>query len=108
MTDYRRNFVTGGSFFFTVNLAKRRLSLLTQHVDELRDAFRETRRHHPFTTRIMAEISASGHRACRKVMGFAVLNPSYGLVLTGEIHLHEKRFLCIILRLYFLPAPAPR
>jgi putative transposase len=49
MTGYRRNFVAGGSFFFTVNLAERRLELLTQHIDELRTAFRETRRHHPFT-----------------------------------------------------------
>ena len=49
MTDYRRNFIVGGSFFFTVNLAERRLPLLTQHIDELRTAFLETRRHHPFT-----------------------------------------------------------
>jgi len=33
MTDHRRNVVAGGSFFFTVNLAERRLSLLTQHID---------------------------------------------------------------------------
>jgi REP-associated tyrosine transposase len=50
MTGYRRNFIPGGNFFFTVNLADRRLRLLTEHVDELRDAFREVRRHHPFTT----------------------------------------------------------
>ncbi len=49
MTDYRRNFITGGSFFFTVNLAERHLRLLTDHVDNLRTAFRETRRRHPFT-----------------------------------------------------------
>jgi len=48
MTDYRRNFIAGGSFFFTVNLANRRLRLLTEHIDELRAAFRETRRRHPF------------------------------------------------------------
>jgi putative transposase len=48
MTDYRRNFIARGSFFFTVNLAERRLRLLTQHIDELRAAFRETRRQHPF------------------------------------------------------------
>ena len=47
MTDYRRNFIAGGSFFFTVNLAERRLRLLTEHMDELRKAFRETRRDHP-------------------------------------------------------------
>jgi putative transposase len=49
MTDYRRNFIAGGSFFFTVNLADRRLGLLTEYIDELRASFRETRRHHPFT-----------------------------------------------------------
>ena len=49
MIFYRRNFIAGGSFFFTVNLAERRLRLLTQHIDELRSAFRETRRRHPFT-----------------------------------------------------------
>jgi putative transposase len=49
MTDYRRNFVAGGSFFFTINLAERQLRLLTDHIDKLRTAFRETRQHHPFT-----------------------------------------------------------
>jgi putative transposase len=49
MTDYRRNFIAGGSFFFTVNLAQRRRRLLTEHIEELRTALRQTRRHHPFT-----------------------------------------------------------
>jgi len=49
MTDYRRNFVAAGSFFFTVNLAERRLSLLTDHIDALRDAIRKTRTRRPFT-----------------------------------------------------------
>ncbi|MEY9182170.1 REP element-mobilizing transposase RayT [Bradyrhizobium sp. USDA 326] len=49
MTAYRRNFVQGGRFFFTVNLAARRLALLTDHVEALRAAFRETHQRHPFT-----------------------------------------------------------
>jgi putative transposase len=48
MTSYRRNFMAGGSFF-TVNLAERRLRLLTECIGELRAAFRETLRRHPFT-----------------------------------------------------------
>ncbi|MGH7247417.1 MAG: REP-associated tyrosine transposase, partial [Pseudomonadota bacterium] len=40
MTAYRRNFVAGGSFFFTVNLAERRFSLLTNNIASLRAAFR--------------------------------------------------------------------
>jgi len=47
MTNYRRNFIPGGSFFFTVNLAERRLRLLTDHIDLLREAFRHVRRRHP-------------------------------------------------------------
>ncbi len=49
MTNYRRNFVSGGSYFFTVNLADRRSSLLTLHVGLLRAAFRYTRTRHPFS-----------------------------------------------------------
>ena len=48
MTNYRRNFVPGGSYFFTVNLADRRLRLLSDHIDLLRAAFRDTRTRHPF------------------------------------------------------------
>jgi putative transposase len=48
MTSYRRNFIPGGSFFFTVNLADRSRSLLTAHIDLLRAAFREIRERHPF------------------------------------------------------------
>ena len=48
MTNYRRNFVRGGSFFFTANLAERRLRLLVDHIDLLRQAFRQVRQHHPF------------------------------------------------------------
>jgi putative transposase len=49
MTAYRRNFVPGGSYFFTVNLADRRARLLTDHIGLLRSAFRDTRTKHPFT-----------------------------------------------------------
>lgn len=48
MKTYRRNFVPGGSFFFTLNLAERRLKLLTDHIGALRAAFRQVRQRHPF------------------------------------------------------------
>ncbi len=48
MTNYRRNFLGGGTFFFTVNLADRRSCLLTAHIDLLRRAFRDVRRRHRF------------------------------------------------------------
>lgn len=49
MTNYRGNFVRGGSYFFTVNLADRRFALLINNIGLLRAAFRQTRAHHPFT-----------------------------------------------------------
>jgi putative transposase len=48
MTNYRRNFVSGGSYFFTVNLAERRLRVLTEHIGALRAAFRYARTRHQF------------------------------------------------------------
>ena len=49
MTNYRRYFVPGGSYFFTVNLADRRLRLLTENIGLLRAAFRNTHLRHKFT-----------------------------------------------------------
>jgi putative transposase len=48
VTNYRRNFLAGGSFFFTVNLADRRQHLLTKHIVLLRHAFKDVRYRHPF------------------------------------------------------------
>jgi putative transposase len=48
MPDYRRNRVPGGTYFFTVNLLDRRSALLTERIDALREAVRETRRQRPF------------------------------------------------------------
>ena len=48
MPRYIRAIVPGGSFFFTVALLERRRRLLTEHVDELRTAFRTTIAKKPF------------------------------------------------------------
>jgi putative transposase len=49
MVRYRRNFLPGGTFFFTVTLDDRRSSALVDHVEKLRGAFRTTRAERPFT-----------------------------------------------------------
>jgi putative transposase len=48
MVRYRRNFLPGGTFFFTVALGDRRSTLLTDHISILRQAFRKTRAERPF------------------------------------------------------------
>ena len=61
MTDHRRNFILGGTFFFTVNLEDRRRSLLTDHIGELRAAVREIRQRHPFTIDAMVVLPDQLH-----------------------------------------------
>jgi len=48
MPNYRRVFVPGGSYFFTVNLLDRTSRLLVEQIDSLRDAVRDTKQRFPF------------------------------------------------------------
>ena len=48
MVLYRRNRVAGGTFFFTVTLRDRTSFLLVDRIDQLREAFRQTKRARPF------------------------------------------------------------
>ena len=54
MPNYRRIHVPGGIYFFTVNLLDRRKSLLIDHIDALRNAFRETQVARPFKIHAVA------------------------------------------------------
>src|SRR5262249_41519833 len=49
MPNYRRAFVPGGCWFFTVNLLDRRRTLLVDHIETLREAIAATRQNYPFT-----------------------------------------------------------
>ena len=48
MPIYRRAFIPGGSWFFTVNLLDRRQTLLVDHIETLREAVAATRRSYAF------------------------------------------------------------
>jgi len=48
MPNYRRTFVSGGCWFFTVNLFDRKSHLLVENIDALREAVRATRLRYPF------------------------------------------------------------
>ena len=49
MPNYRRAFVPGGCWFFTVNLLERRETMLVDHIVYLREAVGRTRQGLPFT-----------------------------------------------------------
>jgi putative transposase len=49
MSNYRRAWHPGGTYFFTVNLLQRRQNdLLTRHIDLFRNILRSVRARHPF------------------------------------------------------------
>ncbi|WAR45627.1 REP-associated tyrosine transposase [Methylomonas rapida] len=48
MTEYRRHRLKGGCYFFTVNLAERNRTLLTDKIELLRESFRNVKEQHPF------------------------------------------------------------
>jgi len=69
MTNYRRQFVPGGTYFFIVNLAERRPSLLTEHIDALRAALRYTQVRHPIAIDAIVALAdlVSSHSVARPV-----------------------------------------
>jgi len=48
MSNYRRNRIPGGTYFFTANLYDRKSDLLVKHIDKLRTAVRKTKQSQPF------------------------------------------------------------
>lgn len=50
MPNYRRIFVPGGDYFFTVNLLDRRQALLKKNIGALRAAYGYVQKYHPFET----------------------------------------------------------
>jgi putative transposase len=63
MVRYRRNFIEGGTFFFTVALANRRSRALTDHIGALRSAFRTARRERPFDVDAIRSPACDVHNA---------------------------------------------
>ena len=63
MPNYRRAFVPGGTWFFTVNLLQRRDNeLLVREIDLLRQVIRQVRHRHPF--KIDAWVVLPEHMHC--------------------------------------------
>jgi len=62
MPNYRRVWVPGGTYFFTVNLLERDRALLIEHIEALRAAFRATRAARTFD--IQAMVVLPDHLHC--------------------------------------------
>ena len=63
MTEYRRAFIPGATWFFTVNLAERKDNRrLVENIDSLRFAFAYTQRRRP--SRVEAVVVLPDHLHC--------------------------------------------
>jgi putative transposase len=63
MPDYRRTWIPGGTYFFTVNLLERkRNDLLVRHIETLRNTIRSVKLRHPF--KIHAWVILPEHMHC--------------------------------------------
>ena len=90
MTQYRRNFIPGGSFFFTVNLAERRSHVLTEHIGALRAAFRETKANHPFNIEAIVVLPDHLHAIWSLPEGDADFSPRWRLIKSRFSHALPK------------------
>ena len=91
MVRYRRNFVPGGTYFFTVTLADRTSSAIVHHLGALRIAFRIARHERPFTIEaivILPEHCMPSGR-CRRLVAAGVPVKRHR---NGEYALWQRRF----------------
>jgi len=98
MTNYRRNFVPGGSYFFTVNLADRRSRLLAENIDLLRPAFCYTRERHPFTIDAIVVLPDHLHAIwslpegdCDFALRWRLIKSAFSRELPAGEHVSESR-----------------
>ena len=110
MVQYRRNFIPGGTFFFTVVLADRASTALVDHIGALRSVFRAAIRARPFTidaivvlpdhlhfvlTLPTSDKDFSGHwRRIKGHFSSALINAELDLKRrpNGELALWQRRF----------------
>ena len=77
---YRRAWVPGGSYFFTVTLADRSQPLLTEHIDLLRQSVRDVRARHPFTILAMAVMPEHLHAIWQLPEGDSAYSTRWALI----------------------------
>jgi putative transposase len=94
MTNYRRLKIEGASYFFTVNLEQRsENSLLIEHVNLLRAAFRQVKNKHPFTIDAIVILPEHLHCIWTLPKGDADYKTRWGLIkanFSRQIPMGEK------------------
>jgi len=88
--QYRRTDIAGGTYFFTVNLADRRRTLLADHADILRTVMRKVKEKHPFDIDAMVVLPDHLHMLWTLPKGDADFPTRMMLIKAGFSRLVEK------------------
>lgn len=80
---YRRVDVTGGTYFFTVNLAERKRSSLVDHAAILREVMRTVKGKHPFHIDAMVILPDHSHALWTLPIGDADYPVRWALIKAG-------------------------
>lgn len=86
MSRYRRTWVPGGTFFFTVNLADRGHDLLVEHVGTLHRVWRQVAQEHPFQTIAVCVMPEHLHAIWALPEGDADYSRRWAMIKAGFTH----------------------
>ena len=87
MSNYRRVYVQGGTYFFTVVLENRQSDLLCRYIDDFRQAYAETKYFYPFETIAICILPDHFHF----VMQLYENDKNYSKILNSIKHNFSKR-----------------
>jgi len=83
MVLYRRDRTPGATWFFTLNLANRQSSLLTEHISLLRSSFAHVMRQHPWRIDAIVILPEHLHAICTLPPGDADFAVRWRLIKSG-------------------------
>jgi REP-associated tyrosine transposase len=83
MSRYRRAYVEGGVFFFTVTLADRSSDILVRHIDRLRRIYMSVQERYPFETIAICVLPDHLHAVWSLPRGDADFSLRWSLIKSG-------------------------
>ena len=87
MSNYRRVYIAGGTYFFTIVLENRQSDLLCRYIDDFRQAYAETKSFYPFKTVAICVLPEHFHL----IMQLPELDKNYSKIIKSIKHNFSKR-----------------
>ena len=89
--QYRRADIKGATYFFTVNLANRKSTVLVDNIDALRESIRTVKNRHPFKIDAMVIMPGHLHAIFTLPEGDNDYAPRWSLIKSGFLRQITKQ-----------------